>query len=118
MNKVVLLGRMVRDPESRVTDKGLNICMYSLAVQRKNKNRDADFFNCVAFGKGAEFVEKWFKKGDKIAIVGHLQTSVYESEGRMIYRTEIVSEEHDFCEGKKPETSFDYATGEEDDFPF
>lgn len=121
MNKVILIGRLAKDPESRVTDKGLTICMYTLAVQRKTKNREADFFNCVAFGKGAEFVEKWFHKGDMMALVGHLQTSTYESEGRTIYRVEVIGEEHKMCGSPRRNEERFIAVpddGYDDDMPF
>ena len=105
MNKVILMGRLTRDPEVRYT-QGQNatvIARYSLAVDRRFKREgepDADFINCVAFGKSGEFAEKYLKKGTKIAIVGRIQTGSYEKDGQKVYTTDIVVEEHEFAESK------------------
>ena len=104
MNKVILIGRLTRDPEVRYT-QGENptaIARYTLAVDRKYK-RDgeatADFINCVAFGRNAEFAEKYLHQGIKIAVCGRIQTGSYTNrEGRKVYTTDVVVEEHDFCE--------------------
>lgn len=104
MNKVVLMGRLTRDPEVRYTQGEMAIGRYTLAVDRRFK-RDgeatADFINCVAFGKQAEFAERYFRQGLKIIISGRIQTGSYTNrEGRKIYTTDVVVEEQDFAESK------------------
>lgn len=106
MNKVILMGRLTRDPEVRYTsgENSLAIARYTLAVDRKiRKDGDAtaDFIPCVVFGRSAEFVEKYFRKGLKIAIVGHVQTGSYTNrDGQNVYTTEVVVEEQEFAESK------------------
>ena len=107
MNKVELVGRLTRDPEVRYT-QGENssvIARFSVAVNRRFKNAegnyDADFINCVAFGKSAEFIEKYFKKGMAIGLIGRLQTGSYTNkEGVKVYTTDVVVEEAEFVESK------------------
>lgn len=100
MNKVVLLGRPTKDPEVRYSQtkdgQQMAVARYTLAVDRKGK--DADFISCVAFGKNGEFAEKYVKKGVKIAVSGRIQTGSYEKDGHKVYTTDVVVEEHDFCE--------------------
>lgn len=102
MNKVMLIGRLTRDPE--VSYSGENATSrYSLAVDRKIKSGDqnVDFINCVTFGKNAEFVEKHLKKGIKIAVEGRIQTGSYTNkDGKTVYTTNVVVESHEFCESK------------------
>lgn len=107
MNKVILMGRLTRDPEVRYSqgDAPLAIARYSLAVDRRNRNsqdgQTADFINCVAFGRAAEFAEKYFRKGIKIAITGRIQTGNYTNkDGVKVYTTEVVVEEQEFAESK------------------
>jgi single-strand DNA-binding protein len=106
MNKVILMGRLTRDPETRVStgDTATTVARYSLAVDRRFKrdgDQTADFINCVAFGKTGEFAEKYFRKGMKIAVVGRLQTGSYTNkEGQKVYTTDVVIEEQDFAESK------------------
>ena len=106
MNKAILMGRLTRDPEVRYTsgENSLAIARYTLAVDRKiRKDGDAtaDFIPCVVFGRSAEFVEKYFRKGLKIAIVGHVQTGSYTNrDGQNVYTTEVVVEEQEFAESK------------------
>lgn len=107
MNVVILQGRLTRDPEIRYT-QGENqtaIARYTLAVDRYRKgdgNSDADFISCVAFRKAAEFAEKYLHKGMKISIRGRIQTSSYTNrEGVKVYTTDVVVEEHHFCESKQ-----------------
>ena len=110
MNKVVLMGRLTRDPEVRYSQSGNNqeqlaIARYTLAVNRRftkqGEQQQADFINCVAFGKAGEFAEKYFKKGLKIAVVGRIQTGSYTNkDGVKIYTTDVVIEEQDFAESK------------------
>lgn len=106
MNKVILMGRLTRDPDVRYTEgeNSLAIARYSLAVDRRFKKEgeaSADFINCVAFGKSAEFAEKYLKKGIKIAVVGRIQTGSYTNkEGQKVYTTDVVVEEQEFAESK------------------
>ena len=106
MNKVILMGRLTRDPEVRYTsgENSLAIARYTLAVDRKiRKDGDAtaDFIPCVVFGRSAEFVEKYFRKGLKITIAGRIQTGSYTNrDGQKVYTTEVVVEEQEFAESK------------------
>lgn len=107
MNKVVLMGRLVREPEVRYSqgEKAMAIARYTLAVDRKFKRDgepEADFIPCIAFGKLAEFSEKYLTKGVKIAVTGRIQTGSYvNKEGNRIYTTDVIVEEQEFCESKK-----------------
>lgn len=107
MNKTILIGRLTRDVEIRYT-QGSNptaVANYSLAVPRKFKydgEPDCDFINCVAFGKSAEFAEKYLHKGTKIAVVGRIQTGSYTNkDGQKVYTTDVVVEEQEFCESRQ-----------------
>ena len=105
MNKWAGLGRLTRDPEIRKgkTSKGeeMLVARYTLAIDRKGKDAGADFISCVVFGRGAEFAEKYLKKGTKIAVVGRIQTSNYTNkEGQKVYTTDVVVEECEFAESK------------------
>ncbi len=106
MNSVVLMGRLTRDPEVRYSsgDNPLAIARYTLAVDRRFK-RDgeptADFIRCVAFGRSAEFAEKYFHQGIKIAVSGRIQTGSYQNrDGNTVYTTEVVVENQEFAESK------------------
>lgn len=106
MNKAILLGRIVREPEVRYTqgDKPMCIARYTLAVDRRFKRQGdatADFIPCVCFGKTAEFIEKYAKKGTKLAISGRITTGSYTNrDGQKVYTTEVTVEEQDFAESK------------------
>ena len=107
MNKVILLGRLTKDPEIRYTqgDEPMCVARYTLAVDRRfrrqNDDQTADFIRCVAFGKGGEFTEKYLKKGMKICVSGRIQTGSYTNrEGQKVYTTDVVIEEQDFAESK------------------
>ena len=106
MNKVVLMGRLTRDPEVRYSqgEKATAIARYTLAVDRTFKRdgeQTADFINCVVFGRSAEFAERYFRQGTKIAISGRIQTGSYTNkDGVKVYTTEVVIEEQDFAESK------------------
>ena len=111
MNKVILMGRLTRDPDIRYTqgDNSMCIARYTLAVDRRFAQRDesgntpADFIPCVAFGKSGEFVEKYLRKGMKMTITGRIQTGSYTNkEGVKVYTTEVVVEDHEFAESKNP----------------
>ena len=106
MNKVILMGRLTREPEVRYStgEKPMAIAKYTLAIDRKYK-RDgeptADFINCTVFGKSAEFVEKYFHQGTKIAITGRIQTGSFTNkEGQKVFTTTVVVEEQEFAESK------------------
>lgn len=108
MNKVIEMGRLTRDPEVRYSqtgDNNLAIARYTLAVDRKSKDKngqtEADFISCIAFGKSGEFAEKYFKKGMKILVTGRLQTGSYTNkDGQRVYTTDVVVEEQEFAESK------------------
>ena len=106
MNKVILMGRLTRDPEIRYAqnENGTAVARCSLAVDRRFKrdgDQDADFIGCVVFGKGAEFAEKYLAKGTKIVITGRIQTGSYTNkEGQKVYTTDVVVEEQEFAESK------------------
>lgn len=106
MNKIILMGRLVRDPEIKYTtgENSKTVARYTLAVDRRFK-RDgeptADFINCVAFGKSAEFAEKYFRQGIKIVITGRIQTGSYTNkDGQKVYTTDVVVEDQEFAESK------------------
>lgn len=106
MNKVVLMGRLTKDPEVRYSqgEKPMAIARYTLAVDRKFK-RDgeptADFINCIAFGKNGEFAEKYLHKGIKILVEGRIQTGSYTNkDGIKVYTTDVVVESCEFAESK------------------
>lgn len=135
MNKVVLMGRLTKDPDVRYS-QGENttaVARYTLAVNRRYKKSgeaEADFINCVAFGKNGEFAEKYLHKGMKIAVSGRIQTGSYTNkDNQKVYTTDIVVEEHDFCESKgnnqgvetqQPDANgfVEIPTGLEDELPF
>lgn len=102
MNKVILIGRCTRTPEIRYAqnENSTAIARYTLAVDRKFKKDETDYISCVAFGKAAEFAEKYLNKGTKIAVVGRLQTGSYEKDGVKHYTTDVVIEEQEFAESK------------------
>lgn len=106
MNKVLMAGRLTRDPEIRYS-QGANataVARFTIAVDRRFKREgepEADFFNCSAFGKTAEFIEKYFKQGNKILIVGRVENDNYTNkDGQKVYGTRIAVEEAEFGEGK------------------
>lgn len=103
MNMVCLMGRLTRDPEVRASQSGLTIASYTLAVDRRFK-RDgepsADFIRCKAFGKTAEFAERHFRKGVKIAVSGRIETGSYEGKSGKVYTTDIIVDSQEFCESK------------------
>lgn len=115
MNKTILMGRLVRDPEVRYSQgaETMAIARYTLAVDRKyKKDADvtADFISCVSFGKTAEFAEKYFKQGTKIVISGRIQTGSYTNkEGQKVYTTEVVVEEQEFAESKASQEGYQSA---------
>ncbi len=109
MNKVILMGRLTRDPDIRYSqnDQSMAIARYTLAVDRRGRRdgsdgqQTADFIGCVAFRQQAEFAEKYLRKGMKIAITGRIQTGSYTNrDGQKVYTTDVIVEDHEFCESK------------------
>ena len=110
MNKVILMGRLTRDPEVRYAqgENPLAIARYTLAVDRRfnrgnggDNQQTADFINCVAFGRSGEFAEKYLRKGTKILVSGRIQTGSYTNkDGQTVYTTEVVAEDQEFAESK------------------
>lgn len=131
MNKVILMGRLTKDPEIRDA-AGTTVGRYSLAVDRRHTQESqqaADFINVVTFGKAAEFAEKYLKKGTKVLVTGRLQTGSYTNkDGVKVYTTDVIAEDQEFTEKKSDGSSnrapsaFDGFTegpeGIEDDLPF
>lgn len=117
MNKIILMGRLTRDPEMR-SGNGTQVCRYTLAVDRRFKRDgepDADFFNCTVFGKSAEFAEKYFRQGTKLLITGRIQSDNYTNkDGQKVYTTDVVCENVEFAESKNSQSggsSFDGGAG-------
>ena len=128
MNKVILVGRLVRDPETRQAGE-TTVTRFSVAVDRRfkqNNGQNADFPSCVAFGKTAEFISKYFKQGMKIALEGRIQTGSYEKDGVKHYTTDVVAEAVEFAESKKVDDTpppsnnewVEIPEGIENDLPF
>ncbi|MCC8030073.1 MAG: single-stranded DNA-binding protein [Lachnospiraceae bacterium] len=114
MNRVILMGRLARDPEIRYAqnDQTMAIAKYTLAVDRRGRRdgndgqQTADFISCTAFRQQAEFAEKYLRKGMKIAVTGRIQTGSYTNrEGQKVYTTDIIVDEHEFCESKNAGSS-------------
>lgn len=123
MNKVVLIGRLTRDVETRYSqgNEPIAISRYTLAVDRRFKKegeQEADFINCVAFGKSGEFAEKYFRKGMKVSVAGRIQTGSYldNETGKRVYTTDIVVEEQEFCESKNTQGRPEPSTSSSDGF--
>jgi single-strand DNA-binding protein len=107
MNKVILVGRLTRDPDVRYSsgEQATAVARYTLAVDRRFKKdgdqQTADFIGCVAFGRQAEFAEKFLRKGLKIGVTGRIQTGSYTNkDGQKVYTTDVVVEDHEFMESK------------------
>lgn len=132
MNKVILSGRLTKDPEVRYTGEGTAVAKYTIAVDRNRKDADgkqqADFIRCVAFGKLGEFAEKYLTKGTKIMVEGRIQTGSFEGDdGKRVYTQDVIVERHEFCESKKAgaegshaadETPAGFEAVDDDDMPF
>lgn len=133
MNKVILAGRLTADPDVRYSVDAEKMCIarYRLAVDRRTArnadgHRETDFINCVAFRKSGEFAEKYLQKGMKIMVSGRIQTGSYkDKEGRTVYTTDVVVEEHEFCESKgstvsssEPDKEFVPVPDDMDGLPF
>lgn len=112
MNIVVMMGRLTREPDVRKTYDGKAVANYSIAVDRNRE--EADFFRCAAFGKQAEFAERFLNKGSKVAIIGRLQNHSYEKDGETKRYDEIIVQRQEFAESKKSDREEDgFALAEE-----
>ncbi len=109
MNKVILMGRLTRDPEVRYSqgERSMAIARYTLAVDRRgSKNNSdgqptADFINCIAFDKRGEFAEKYFRQGMRVLISGRIQTGNYTNrDGQKVYTTDVIVDEQEFADSK------------------
>ena len=130
MNKVILLGNLTRDPEIRYSqgEKQIAVARFSLAVNRrfaKDGETNTDFFNCTAFGKTAEFIEKYFRQGSRMSLVGRIENNNYTNKnGEKVYSVQIMVEEVEFAERKSSQSNNQtqnqnqtaQANGEDDDF--
>lgn len=123
MNKVILMGRLTRDPEVRYSqgEKATAVARFTLAVDRRFKregDQNADFINCISFGKSAEFAEKYFHQGMKVTICGRIQTGSYTNkDGNKVYTTDVVIEEQEFAESKKASENNSSGGGHRQDSP-
>ena len=122
MNKVVLMGRVCADPDVRYSNE-MAIARYTLAVDRRGKEKETDFINIVAFGKSGEFAEKYLHKGTKLVVSGRIQTGSFTNkEGKKVYTTEVVAEDQEFAESKKaesePQDFVNIPEGLESELPF
>lgn len=101
MNNISIMGRLTRDPELTTSQSGVEMCKYTVAVDRqkdKNGNKKTDFFGCIAFGQGGAFVNKYFRKGDGIIVHGRMESSKSEKDGKTYWN--LVAEKHDFPLGR------------------
>lgn len=119
MNKVILIGRLVADPDTKFTQSGSAVSKYRLAVDRQFKQKgqpDADFISCVAFGKSGDFASKYLFKGMKIAVEGRIQTGSYAKEdGTKVYTTDVIVDRHEFVESKSTPSAPTTANSEVND---
>lgn len=107
MNNVNLIGRLTKDPDTRYTTDNMAVARFTVAVDRYGKDAGADFIGCVAFKNTAKFIDKYFRKGMKIGITGHIQTGKYDNkDGKTVYTTDVVVDRAEFVEKKAdaPET--------------
>ena len=101
MNKVALVGRITKDIELKHTLNGTNIVRFTMAINRQKKDDGADFINCVAYAKIAELMDQYVKKGDRLGLIGRIQTGSYERNGSTIYTTDIIAENIEFMEPRQ-----------------
>ncbi len=132
MNRWIGMGRLTGDPEIRSSADGMMVGKYTLAVDRRGKDNEADFIRVVTFGKAAEFANKYFRKGMKVLVTGHIQTGSYtKDDGSKVYTTDIIAEDQEFCEKKQTDQQTEAAAlptdadgfmnvpeGIEDELPF
>ena len=101
MNSVCLVGRLTRDPEIKVSASGSSYARFAIAVDRRKKDDGADFINIIAFGKTSEFIEKYFRKGQRIGIAGRIQTGSYDGkDGKKVYTFDVIADNVEFVESK------------------
>ena len=101
MNNVSLVGRLTRDPEIKVSASGSSYARFAIAVDRRKKDDGADFINIIAFGKTSEFIEKYFRKGQRIGIAGRIQTGSYDGkDGKKVYTFDVIADNVEFVESK------------------
>lgn len=122
MNRVILMGRLVRDPETRHSngENSMAITKYTLAVERRGAKKEqggnqptADFINCVVFGKGGEFAQKYFTKGLRILVAGRIQTGSYTNkDGQKVHTTDVIVDEQEFADSKNNSTGGNQQTGQ------
>ena len=104
MNNVILMGRLTKDPELKTTQSGLSFCRFTVAVDRYSKDGEdkTNFISCVAWRNTAEFIDKYFSKGQRILLSGSIQTGSYtDKDGRTVYTTDVLVDKAEFCESKK-----------------
>ena len=117
MNKVELIGRLTKDIEIRVTrDTQLSVGRFTLAVNRRKKDDGADFINCTVFGKTADVMEKYVKKGHQVAVCGRIQTGSYEKDGVKHYTTDVIVEDFDFLQSKQDQDAQETQATDDDGF--
>ena len=123
MNKVILMGRLTRDPEVRYSrgERSMAIARYTLAIDRRktqqNSDPGADFINCVAFDRAGEFAEKYFRQGLRVLISGHLQTGSYTNkDGQKVYTTDVIVESQEFADSRRDGSGAGSRGSNDDDF--
>ena len=123
MNKVILMGRLTRDPEVRYSqgERSMAIAKYTLAIDRRktqqNSDPGADFINCVAFDRAGEFAEKYFRQGLRVLISGHLQNGNYTNkDGQKVYTTDVIVESQEFADGRRDGSGAGSRGSKDDDF--
>lgn len=123
MNKVILMGRLTRDPEVRYSlgERSMAIAKYTLAIDRRktqqNSDPGADFINCVAFDRAGEFAEKYFRQGHRVLISGHLQTGSYTNkDGQKVYTTDVIVESQEFADSRRDGSGAGSRGSKDDDF--
>lgn len=118
MNKVILMGRLTRDPEIRYSqgERQIAIARYTLAVDRRGKrdagqDAQADFIRCVAFDRAAEFTNQYFRQGQRVLVEGHIQTGSYQDrDGKTVYTTDVIIENQEFADSKNDRSGTSYQT--------
>lgn len=126
MNNVVLIGRLTKDPELKYSQAGKAYCRFTVAINREFNREEADFINCLAFGKTAETIAEWLGKGRRIALQGRIQTGNYENKnGDKVNTFEVVADRFEFVDSAKSDTNKnqtysnnDDVLDDNDDFPF
>lgn len=123
MNKVILMGRLTRDPEVRYSqgERSMAIAKYTLAIDRRktqqNSDPGADFINCVAFDRAGEFAEKYFRQGLRVLVSGHLQTGSYTNkDGQKVYTTDVIVESQEFADSRRDGSGAGSRGSKDDDF--